>query len=105
MDLEDNRYCAQELIFFDHRVGFGLNILQKKLNPSNFVSFTSQGRPGVDTILKTGKFYVWSVRKLSEELLRWDSKQLKVVKKVPTELVTCTFFYQQKELPKFESKK
>ena len=36
------------------------NILQKKLNPSNFVKFTSQGRPGVDTILKMGKFYVWS---------------------------------------------
>ena len=67
---EGYRYCARELIFFDHHVGFGFNILQKKRNPLNFVKFTSQGRPGVDTILKMGKFYVWSVRKLSEELLR-----------------------------------
>ena len=56
-------------MFFDHRVGLGFNIissskvhlrekkiyLQKKRNPSNFVNFTSQGWPSVDTNFENGE--------------------------------------------------
>ena len=77
MDSEGNRYCARELIFFDLRFGFGFNILQKKRSPLNFVNFTSQGRPGVDTILKMGKFYVWSHVVRTEAIWRVSSLRLK----------------------------